>query len=503
MQRRELQTVLIALGAIVLAAVAIAVATRSAPDTHALSASGAPSAATERGLWPLSAQPAPHTPALVEAGAAARNNAFSARVVSEFGDVALSEGSFHVMVEVEALEHGQTLERLPTDVIVALDSSGSMKGNKLANAKAAIRELYDALEPIDTISIVRFAHGAEAIVRRHPISDAKAPFEHALEDTQAGGGTCIGCGLMEAAKLMRADRPTRLILLSDGMPTTGETNKDRLAEQVAKMRRAHRFTAAALGVGRYADGAMLTAFAERGGGGRYYFLRNSVTIPRVIQAEVARMQPSLVERAEVVLELGRGARVDRDAAWFATLDHAAAQPTWSLGAMQPGERRRLVVPLVVAEGGELPVVTAHVTTDGARGPRAARHSARFASIRDTAPRDRAWEVSAEVARHRGEHTMGVALELLESGQTDSAKRELEAELARIEAIGRHGQREALAPTAANLERLLDNVSDFQAGSDTLLAERLNHIASQREVRLGVDDAARDNVFGGDCDCELE
>jgi hypothetical protein len=58
-----------------------------------------------------------------------------------------------------------TVDRMPSDLVVVLDQSGSMAGEKILHARAAIRRLISALEPEDRFALVKAAPTSRAVSR--------------------------------------------------------------------------------------------------------------------------------------------------------------------------------------------------------------------------------------------------------------------------------------------------------------------------------------------------
>src|SRR5262249_56401272 len=54
--------------------------------------------------------------------------------------------------------------RVPTDLVVVLDRSGSMAGEKIANARAAVRALLSSLDDRDRFALVAYSDGAQTVL---------------------------------------------------------------------------------------------------------------------------------------------------------------------------------------------------------------------------------------------------------------------------------------------------------------------------------------------------
>jgi Ca-activated chloride channel family protein len=127
----------------------------------------------------------------------------------------------------------------PKDICFVLDTSGSMAGAKLDQAKKALRFCLANLNPEDRFEVIRFATEAEplfnALVKAEPASVDRATA--AVADYKPIGGTAIGDALGKALALRQAaeTRPYLVIFLTDGLPTVGETREDPLVDQVRKL----------------------------------------------------------------------------------------------------------------------------------------------------------------------------------------------------------------------------------------------------------------------------
>ena len=127
------------------------------------------------------------------------------------------------------------------DVAFVLDTSGSMAdGNKLQQAKKALQFCLKNLNSGDRFEIVRFSTESEALFNRLAEADEAsiAKAEQFLNSLKPSGGTAIEEALAKAFEIGKQaggkDRPYFVVFLTDGMPTVGETNEDRLLGSVFK-----------------------------------------------------------------------------------------------------------------------------------------------------------------------------------------------------------------------------------------------------------------------------
>lgn len=114
---------------------------------------------------------------------------------------------------------------LPKDLVLVLDQSGSMSGEKIEQARAATLFILDHLNPEDRFAVVSFSDVASALATA--LSPASSPSLGAAKEwvrrLEATGGTNIDQALATAFGLFDdAPRPKFLVFLTDGEPTVGE-----------------------------------------------------------------------------------------------------------------------------------------------------------------------------------------------------------------------------------------------------------------------------------------
>ncbi len=112
------------------------------------------------------------------------------------------------------------------NIIFVLDSSGSMSGKKIIQAKEAARFVINHLGSGDMFSFIDFDDGVDffspKMVAASPDNIDKAlQFVNNIEDS---GGTNINEALSEGlAMIPQGDRPSYVLFLTDGLPTVGVT----------------------------------------------------------------------------------------------------------------------------------------------------------------------------------------------------------------------------------------------------------------------------------------
>jgi Ca-activated chloride channel family protein len=163
---------------------------------------------------------------------------------------------------------------IPRDVVFCLDTSGSMAGEKMEQARNALRYGVRSLGPEDRFGIVAFS--TEPRRFREGLVAAGGPEKEAalafLDGVQAVGGTCIDDALQASLGLLEGgegERPAVLLFLTDGLPTIGERDPAAILER-ARKRAGPRVRLFPFGVGYDVNTVLLDRLAEELRGARDY-----------------------------------------------------------------------------------------------------------------------------------------------------------------------------------------------------------------------------------------
>ncbi len=148
------------------------------------------------------------------------------------------DGFFALMVSPKSTILQQDIQ--PKDVVFVLDTSGSMANdNKIKQAKDALRYCLHRLDTRDRFGLIIFSSSVNAWqTTLQQVTEARInEVSEFFRTTPASGGTDINSALQLALGIMASgkDQPARpkcLILLTDGQPTVGETNVEKILATV-------------------------------------------------------------------------------------------------------------------------------------------------------------------------------------------------------------------------------------------------------------------------------
>ncbi len=188
-------------------------------------------------------------------------------------------------------------------MVLVIDKSGSMGGEKMEMAKDAAKGAAELLGPKDQLGVVAFDGQSYWVSELHSASD-KVYIIDRISTIEASGGTSIYPGLADAYEALvgASAKLKHVILLTDGHSSPGDF--DGIANDMA----AARITLSSVAVGDGADQALLQRLAESGSG-RFYLCENANSIPQIFAKETVEASKSAINELPFIPILVRPTQV--------------------------------------------------------------------------------------------------------------------------------------------------------------------------------------------------
>ncbi|MNO22248.1 von Willebrand factor type A domain protein [compost metagenome] len=183
-------------------------------------------------------------------------------------------------------------------LILVIDRSGSMDGDKIALAKESAMRTVELLRPKDTVGVVAFDDKPWWVVEPQKLDDKEAVISQ-ISSIPSGGGTDIFPALASATEKMLEVTAQRkhIILLTDGQSAINSSYNDLIATM-----KDSKITMSSVAVGDDADFNLLSWLADEAKG-RYYLVKDATTLPAIFSREAAMIARTYIVNKQFVPSL--------------------------------------------------------------------------------------------------------------------------------------------------------------------------------------------------------
>jgi Ca-activated chloride channel homolog len=266
------------------------------------------------------------------------------------GRLALSHGKVlagettrvYAELDLAALAGSDDVERAPLSMAVVLDTSGSMSGDKIADAKRSVVQLIREMRDDDELTIIEYSDHSRVVEPLQRVGAARSRLISAVQGLSAGGGTNIPSGLRAALGELGAasqGRVRRVVLASDGLDSSRAQ-----AQALARRSFGDGTTISSLGIGLDFDESYMSSLAVAGHG-NFAFVDDKSSLGTFLSRELREASTTTLEAASVRLHLPTGVRFVAAHGADARVGEGTVDLT--LGSLFAGDQRRVVVELDV------------------------------------------------------------------------------------------------------------------------------------------------------------
>lgn len=385
----------------------------------------------------------------------------------------------------------QMARRAPMAVSLVVDTSGSMAGEKIANARMAASSLLETMADGDIVSLYSFSDRARQFAAPTVLSSAnRGLLMQRIGMMQAQGGTNMWAGMQAGIRDMAqapASHPIRrIMLISDGQANIGPSDPQSLGDLAAQATE-WRTQVTAIGVGRSYDERTLSALAVRSSG-RMYHLAQSFQMATILERELQVLANTVAVDAYIEVIPASGVVLLEGLTMGSQLQNNRLRIP--LGSVYAGQRREVLLRAKVATSapGARNLATARLVyrEPGAGGdPQTQNAAVNYQVSTDNAavaasvkPR-----VRAMVANYHATQAQLRAVEHMNSGNNAQAAVEMErAEQQLVQAA-------EAAPTAPSSVQLRSRAGHFRKGKKR--ARKAKDRKAKRDAALDFADESMD------------
>lgn len=240
----------------------------------------------------------------------------------------------------DAPETERAKVRAPISLAVVLDTSGSMSGEKIEEAKRSVLRLVADMRDDDEIALVRYDDRSELVQPLARVGSIRGALNARIHAIEAGGGTNIPGGLSHGLRAIdeaTKGRVRRIVLVSDGLDSTRAQ-----AEALAARCFTSGISVSSLGVGLDFDESYMGSVAQNGHG-NFAFVKDGASLAGFLKRELEETSSTTIENAQARIQLPEGVRFV--SAHGADASMQGDELVLSMGSLFAGDERRVLVEL--------------------------------------------------------------------------------------------------------------------------------------------------------------
>lgn len=381
------------------------------------------------------------------------------------------DGTVRMQLTLKGEERASEGVVVPSDLVVVLDRSGSMSGEKWTRAKAATQELIDQLGLQDRFSLVTYESGVRMEIPLAPADrDNRARWASIVASLETAGGTNMSAGLDTAHQHLlqyrEPNRAARVILISDGQANEGDATLPGLTRRASNAARSE-YVLSTVGVGLGFNEELMTALANVGTG-NFYYVQEDTTLAGVFKDEFESARETVASGLAVRIQPAPGVVVE-DAAGY-VLEDLGGETVFRPGTLFAGQKRTVWVRYRVPTNGSgevtLGAVRAEYTDQGTRKhtsldalptiARVATEDDFYAGINEDV-----WGSGVAVDEYN-EMRLKVS-SAIQRGDRGGAERELQEYRRRSRVMNQRVQSEQVEKSLAATESLAQDIADAFSG----------------------------------------
>lgn len=411
----------------------------------------------------------------INAGSFAGGGAHGALALSHTKVLAGKDRQAFAVLTMSADAVDRAAAHAPLSMAVVLDTSGSMEGDKIQQAKDSVVRMIRDMRDDDEIAVIRYSDDADVVQSLARVGSVRESLIAKVRALRAGGGTAIPRGLsggMKALADAARNRVRRVVLVSDGLDSTRAE-----AERLASDGFEHGVVVSSLGIGLDFDEAYMSS-VSRVGHGNFAFVEDASALAKFLKREFDETAATTIESATATIKLPKGVRFVR--ALGADATPRGDDVELKLGSLFAGDERRVVVELSVAmEAGDTRALTGSVAWKrlGASAAEASLPALELAATTDEA------QVTAGID---GAVLANATSVLASARQLEASAAWTQGDTARAKSLWAQNQRDlsaaaavAPAPAATSLEL---QKNDYAAGTATMATSSPASTAGKRAAK---------------------
>lgn len=206
-------------------------------------------------------------------------------------------------VSLTGFEVDDRQPRIPANIAIVLDKSGSMRGKKIDYARQAAIQAISQLSKNDIVSVITYDSQVNIIVPATKVTD-KPAINKLIQSINADGNTALFAGVSKGAaelrKFLSNNKVNRVILLSDGLANVGPKSPSELGQLgISLSKEGISVTTIGLGLGYNEDlMTQLSGFSD----GNHAFVEKPSDLVKIFQYEFGDVLSVVAQDVNIIIE---------------------------------------------------------------------------------------------------------------------------------------------------------------------------------------------------------
>ncbi len=230
-------------------------------------------------------------------------------VLSKYTPFNTENNSYVAQLIMSSNVSAENFKHSPIDLMIVLDKSGSMNGDRFERSKVAIVNIIKKLTPQDSFGLIAFDDSYSVDIKFQKIEENKDNLIRVVEDLQTAGGTNIENALKNGYSILKNHGELsnrRVILITDAKPNIGAVDDDDFVNIIKNYEDEIGITVFGVGID---FGQELVKSISETKGGNYIYLENIAEIDKRLDRDFEFLISPIANDFNIKIKTGENFKI--------------------------------------------------------------------------------------------------------------------------------------------------------------------------------------------------